>query len=45
MKTYDGVAKYHLSELEITKSVFITELFPVHTQEEAEARLKELEGK
>lgn len=45
MKTYDGVAKYHLSELEITKSLFITELFPVHTQEEAEARLSEVRDK
>lgn len=45
MKTYDGVAKYHLSELEITKSVFITELFPVHTQEEAEERLSEVRNR
>ena len=45
MKTYDGVAKYHLSELEITKSIFITELFPVHTQEEAEERLQEVKSR
>lgn len=42
MKVYNGVARYYLKELEITKSIFITEFFPVHTQEEAEEKLEEV---
>lgn len=42
MKTYQGVAKYYLKELEITKSLFITELFPVKSAEEAEAMLNQV---
>lgn len=45
MKAYTGVAEYHLRELEITKSVFITELFPVHSAEEAEERLSEVRSR
>lgn len=45
MKEYVGVREYSLRELEITKSVFITELFPVHTVEEAEERLQEVKNR
>ena len=45
MKTYTGVAKYHLKEIEITKSLFITQLFPVKSAEEAELTLLKVREK
>lgn len=42
MKEYKGVKNESVNEIEISRSRFITELFPVHTQEEAEAKLDEV---
>ena len=39
MKEYKGVGKISVNEIEIQRSRFICELFPVHTAEEAEERL------
>ncbi len=42
MKEYRGVGKISVNEIEIQRSRFICELFPVHTVEQAEDELNKV---